>query len=247
MVSFAEAARTRSRAVIPDELTRAWDRPGESRRVAPSSADEWVAAARHAPPVRIASRSRILWVLAIILVAGAATVGVMTTRGGSSSPARTAAPQSYQASGFPFAVSFPVAPSVSHIRLQLMNVPYTATLYSATSGTTDVAVGVYPFPIGVPKMSGQAFLRIFASHPGSAPAEARLRSGRSATIQGLPALWLAASANGGASAGFSVLVLDGHVAYEILVTGPSTSVTTTLGQIVRTFRVLDPNRAILAF
>jgi hypothetical protein len=115
------------------------------------------------------------------------------------------------------------------------------------SGATDVTVGVYPFPIGVPKMSGRAFLHVFASHPGSAPGGASLGSGRSTTIQGLPALWLAATTGGGTSAGRSVLVLDGHVAYQILVTGPATSVTTTLGQIVRSFKILDPNRAILRF
>jgi len=267
-------ARVASRGAIPDELTRAWalkertqrSHPGsrrgrvggvgptESVRTPVAAPDGWLAATRRSRRLGDVSRSR--WALAIVLALGVAAAAVMAsmTTGQLSPPSAGApqghhaeAPQRYDAGGWTFAADFPSAPSVVRLRSSLDGRPYIATFYSAVSPKADMDVGVYPYPIGKPTMSALTFLRRESTGAGRSPVRVRLRPRATTTFQGLPALWLATTSDGGNKASFGVIVLDGHVAYEVVLTGPSSTVNESFQQALKTFRIVDPARAMVPF
>jgi hypothetical protein len=188
-----------------------------------------------------------VWLVAIAVLAVAAIGGPILANELSShsqqnqldAPALTS-PQRYEASGLPFVAEFPSAPSVGHVHLALVRAPYTATIYTADSGSSAVTVGVYPFPLGkLGRFSAGTFIHTVISH-GALASRPTLRERGATEIQGLPAAFLASTHDGGALADFGVMVLDGHVAYEILVSGPATTVDTTFQHVMSTFRIVDP-------
>lgn len=205
-------------------------------------------------------------VAAVVVVAAGVTTGLIATN--SSAPLRSStAPQggtgpkastpaspsgkastvpTYQAGGWPFVASFPSHPAVSRVSTSLMRSKYTATVYSAVTNGSDVTVGVYPFPLGVPKMSANTFLRTFVSQQGVRRVTGALM-GSSQTFQGLPAVSFAQTSNGGNMADFGTVVLDGHVAYVVLVSGPATTVTSAFQHALRSFRIVDPARGIVKY
>ena len=267
-MSVAEAARAQSKAVIPAELTRAWGGSRDRRPTESAKPDDFVGHQRSAPVSRRISWSWARWVaLGVVLLAAVGVGAVLLTRSGSTTSAPPASQPSatspaaspsggqpapppahvYAAGGLPFAATFASTPSVTHFRASLVGTPYTATTYSGTDDASVVSVSVFPFPLGLPSMSGQAFLRVFANHLGAGPDGSSTREGRLTTFRHLPALWLAGAAKGGTIAAFGLVVLDGHVAYELQVAGPSTSVTTTFHRVLGSFRVVDPARGIVKF
>jgi len=205
-------------------------------------------------------RAQLRWVLVMVtllaVVGGGAIMAVTMTK---SAPPVWAPPayepgtaQLYDAGGgWTFAAEFPSAPAVERVPSSLDGKPYTATVYSAVSLSATMTVGVYPFPLGPSSlgqtMSARGFLRREVTGSGFSPANGLLRPTNSATLQGLPGLWLATSFDGGNSASFGVIVLDGHVAYEVVVTGPATTVNTSFRQVLHTFRIIDQGRAIVKF
>jgi hypothetical protein len=205
--------------------------------------DEWVSASRRTGRLAV-YRSRLGRTLAIVLALAIVTGGVMVAMAMSRpSLPSAAAPPRYDAGGWTFSVDFPSAPSVTRFRTSLGGKPFTATFFSAVSGKFDMVVGVYPFPIGKPTTSAQTFLRREVTNPRHSPVSGRLRPGPSTTVQGFPSVWLAPTLDGGRTASFGVIVLDGHVGYEIVVKGPSSAAEARLRQALRTFRILDPSRA----
>jgi hypothetical protein len=205
--------------------------------------DDWVAVNRRSRRLAVYG-SRLRRALAIVVALAVVTAGVMVamTMSGSS-PSVAGAQQRYDAGGWTFAADFPSAPKVTHFRSSLGGKPYTATFYSADSHNLEMVVGVYPFPIGKPVTSARTFLRRELTGAAHSPVSVRLRPGPSTTVQGLPSVWLAPTFDGHATATFGVIVLDGHVAYEIVLKGPSSTGDASLQQIVHTFRIIDPARA----
>jgi hypothetical protein len=57
---------------------------------------------------------------------------------------------------------------------------------------------------------------------------------------------MAATANGGNEAAFGVGILDGHILYELLVTGPSTTINGTFQAALKDFRINNPSAGIVA-
>lgn len=252
--ALAESARPQNRAVksgLPVELTRAWQGPQDRR----SRTDEWTAAREGERGHNLASKGshqvtskRLLGAVFAALVAlGAVAVGVsVATHTQQPVQSLTRVPQTFNAAGWVFQANFPSTPSAARLGASLYGKHYTETFYTSTSATDDMTVAVVPFPVGMPTMSADAFLRGFV---GKAPKAGggHLRTGRATEIQGLPSLWLAATGDGGNMATFGVVILDGHVAYEILVTGSAVSVNTAFSAAVHSFRIVDPAKGIVKF
>ncbi len=243
VLSYAEAARARSRTVLPDELTRAWQPPAPSGRAAHRS-DDWTASGSAAK--RTLRRARPLAAIAVVL-AIAIAISIAVTQASDHhtasvlSPPVLSSPQRYVATGLPFEATFPTKPVVSHDQLRLLNLPYTATVYSATAGSSTVSIGIYPLPLGKPgHFSVGAFVRNFLGAGGVTPAGTTLSSDGITKVDGMATVFLAATTDGGASAGFGRLVLDGHIAYEILAIGPATTIDSTFQQVMRHFRIVNP-------
>jgi len=189
---------------------------------------------------------------AAVVVAG--VIALMTTN--HVGPPSTKAPQPfhagppkrYDAGGWIFTADFPSSPSVVRLRTSLDGTPYIATFYSAVSSSVDMNVAVYPYPLGKPSsVSAATFLRRAVTSAGQSPVHRKLQPGTSTNVQGLPALWLAATFDGGTMASFGVIVLDGHVAYEIVLSGPSTTINASFRQALDAFRIVDPAKGIVKF
>jgi len=218
--------------------------PGRGSTARQRVRDEWVAVPPRTRLIAVYA-SRLRRALAIVLVLALATGGVIAAMAMShkSAPVAAAAQHHYDAGGWTFAADFPSTPSVTRFRSSLGGKPYTATFFSAASHSFDMVVGVYPFPIGKPVTSARTFLRRELTGPHHSPVSVRLRPGTSTTVQGLPSVWLAPTLDAGSMASFGVIVLDGHVAYEIVVKGPSSTADATLKRTLLAFRIVDPARA----
>lgn len=249
MVNFQDAARARQKSGLPEELLRAWQPPATDRR-SPKS-DDWSSTNGAGTQVRRLRRPLALLAAAAVVIAGASIAAVeLTSHGnplsstgtGSGGAPKFAAPARYHARGFPFVASFPSKPTVSHQKLHLLRLPYTATTYTAQDGSTSISVGVYPLPVGNPlNYHLHQFVHAFVNTSGTAPAGATVHAGAVSTFQGVKAVSLAGTADGGTSAGFGLIVLDGHVAYEILAIGPSSSVDSTFRSALKHFRIVKPS------
>jgi hypothetical protein len=211
--------------------------------------DEWVAVSLRKRRLAL-YRSRVRWALAIVVVLAGVTGGLMAAMTTSpprprSLPSVKATPR-YDAGGWIFAANFPAAPSVTRLPTSLSGKRYTTTFYSAVSVKFDMVVGVYPFPIGKPTTSALTFLRHAVTRPRHSPVSVRLRPGTSTTVQGFPSVWLAPTSDGRNTTSYGVIVLDGHVAYEIVVKGPSSTADASFRLALRTFRIVNPSRAVVA-
>jgi hypothetical protein len=221
-------------------------KPGSSnkRRVP----DEWVAGAKRSRRLDAGHRSRLRRVSATVLVLALAggAVALMTTSHEATPPVagRGTTPR-YDAGGWVFSADFPSAPTVTHFSSSLGGQPYTVTLYSSVSARDDMIVGVYPFPVGKATMSAATFLRREITDAHRSPVKVHLQPGTSTTVQGLPSVRLATKFDGASTSSLGVVILDGHVAYEIVVTGPSSTVGTGFRQALSSFRIVDPARAIV--
>lgn len=207
------------KSALPEELVRAWD-ISASPKVKPSVAKR---------------RRRIFLGAVVLLVVAAVTAGVVAAvmRGGAPAPqVRT-----YQAPGAPFKAAFPAPTVESHAPLRLAGLPYESTAFTAFSGDQMFSATVYPFPLGRPTMSAIQFLRNFthqvaASHALSVP-------GSTPTVyRGLPALSALLVAPGGREFIKLLAVLDGHVAYVLMVSG-TTQVPAGYGSFVSSFQLLN--------
>jgi hypothetical protein len=204
--------------------------------------DDWVAVNRRSRRLAVYG-SRLRRALASVVALAVVTGGVMVAVTMShSSPGIAGAQHRYDAGGWTFAADFPSAPKVTHFGASLGGKPYTSTFFSVVSPNSEMIVGVYPFPIGKPVTSARTFLRRELSGAAHSPVSVRLRPGPSTTVQGLPSVWLAPTFEG-RLATYGVIVLDGHVAYEIVLKGPSATTDASLQQVVNTFRIIDPARA----
>jgi hypothetical protein len=191
------------KSALPAELVRAWDvsatprtRPATTKRV----------------------RRVVAGVLALAVVGGVVGgIVAANSRGGVGAPPVV---RTYQAPGAPFMAAFPTPPSESYASLDLYGKPYVATAYTAFSGRQVFSATVYPFPLGLPTMSAQQFLRMFTSKiartdqltiPGTVPT----------TFRGLPALQAVLVSPAHTSYTKLLAVLDGHVAYVLMVSGSS--------------------------
>jgi hypothetical protein len=267
MVSFADAARARNRTVLPEELLRAWEPPAAERHLNTERhvdrSDEFAGA--HAPGGKSGGRGRRLAIGAaalVVVVAGSVTAVVLTHH---SSPSKSAtqaqtkthqtsppvsppgaqhsapAARHYSADGMPFSAVFPRTPKVSHSHLSVLNHPITSVSYTASAGGTTESVGVFPLPIGNPlSFNLRRFARAFLGVSGTAPAGTTLSAGAESRIQGLATVMVAATSAGGQWATFGAIVFDGHVAYEVLATGPSTKVDAAFHSLMTHFRVSHP-------
>jgi hypothetical protein len=107
-------------------------------------------------------------------------------------------------------------------------------------------VKVSPFPIGKPMGTVQTFLRRLAGRQVSTKG-VPLHSGATTKVQGLPAVWIASTSEGGNFGTFGVIILDGHVAFEVIVGGPAATVTSTFSHVIHGFRIIDPSRGVVIF
>ncbi|MGH9172120.1 MAG: hypothetical protein ACRD0Z_14825 [Acidimicrobiales bacterium] len=239
--------RSPKSSAIPDELTKAWDRPGHANRRAARAKDEFALGdGRSKTSSALHSRTLSLVVVAALALAAVAAGAILLVRHSShesAAPAAPSAPGVYSAGRWTFTASFPVTPASVQSSATLYGRRYTVTTFSSTSGQDAESVSVFPFPVGRPTGDADAFLRTFVAQNSSPAAVGKVTPGKAARVQGLPALWLASSANGGTSAMFGVVILDGHVAWEIIETGPSTTVTMGFQQALKTFRIADPAKA----
>ncbi|HEV8064469.1 MAG TPA: hypothetical protein VGP46_06540 [Acidimicrobiales bacterium] len=234
---------------LPEELVRAWDRPSQTDRRSTRAKDEFVVGGGR----RRVFGSRALLITAVVVLAGAGAYAATTGLGHHSTPGVSAptapqlpgAPGIYHAGPWVFTAKFPTNPVSVHAGARLGGKPYTLTTFSAAVGTSDTSVTVFPFPIGKLSTSADAFLRHFVSHDAAAPNGGTLKAGKSTRVQGFPALWIASTFDGGNSAMFGVVVLDGHVAWELMEMGPATTVTTSFQQELKSFRISDPGKAIV--
>jgi hypothetical protein len=208
------------RSALPEELVRAWD----------------ISATPKIKPSVARRRQRIfLGVLVVLVVAGVAAGVVASVMRGS--PTTPPPVQSYQAPGAPFRAAFPAPTVETHATLSLVGIPYASTAYTAFSGNQMFSATVYPFPVGKPSMTAVQFLRKFTgqlaasdqlSVPGSTPT----------VFRGLPALSaLLVSPHGGQYTKL-LAVLDGHIAYVLMVSGTS-QVPAGYGSFVSSFRLLN--------
>jgi hypothetical protein len=191
------------RSALPAELVRAWD----------------VTATPRTTPAAAKRRRRIFLGALVLLVAAGVSTGVVASvsRGGPKTtplmPVHT-----YRAPGAPFEAAFPALPIESHAAMSLDGAPYVATAYTAFAGQQMFSATVYPFPLGMPNMSAEQFLRLFTSKlavaeqltiPGSTPT----------TFRRLPALAALLTSPSGTTFTKLLAVLQGHVAYVLMVSG----------------------------
>jgi hypothetical protein len=246
MVSFADAARKRNQGALPDQLVRAWAPPPGAVVSRSSSADDFAVARRHRTLVP-ARKGRVLLGVAVA-VALATALGLQLSHLGRPAAGGTpthgsapAAPSRYEAGGLPFTAAFPVAPTLSHEHLSLLGLGYVASSYTAESSGTVLSVGVYPLPVGFGHpVPAATFVRTFLRLDGVEPPGTSVSAGAMTKIQGLDAAMLAGTADGGRVATFGAIVLDGHIVYELLATGPATTVDRTFGTFLAHFRIVDP-------
>jgi hypothetical protein len=243
VLSYAEAARARSRTPLPDELTRAWQAPAPRTRPATKS-DDWTASGSgRKRTLRLARPLAAIGALLVVALGISVAVTQLADHHSNSllSPPALTPPQRYVTSGLPFEATFPATPVVSHDQLLLLKLPYTATVYSATSGSSTVSIGVYPLPLGkAGHFSVRDFVRSFLAASDSTPAGTTLKAEGITKVHGMAEVSLATTTSGGRSAGFGTLVLDGHIAYEILAIGPASTVDSTFQQVMRHFRIVNP-------
>lgn len=191
------------KSALPAELVRAWD----------------VSATPRTRPATAKRVRRIVGGVLVLAVVGAVVGGIVAanSRGGTGAPP---ALRTYAAPGAPFLAAFPAPPIESYASLDLYGKPYVATAYTAFSGRQMFSATVYPFPLGLPTMSAQQFLRVFTSKiagaeqltiPGTVPT----------TFRGLPALQAVLTSPARTSYTKLLAVLDGHVAYVLMVSGSS--------------------------
>lgn len=255
-LSFAEAARARAKAhaPLPQELLRAWQ-PVPDRSQPAAKPDEWLSATRRGRvkgQAKLSSKRR-NWLigLAVLAVVAIGTPLGLKEFSANNAQHKLSAPalipeQTYTPGGYPISARFPTVPSVVRVPLSLAGSSYTATIYTSTSGSTAVTIGVYPFPIGkLTTTSPAAFLRGFIK--GGAISTAHLHDGGQTVVEGLPAARLAATIHGGTLADFGVMVLDGHYAVEVLASGPATTVDKTFQQVMSNFRIDEPQKGIVSF
>jgi hypothetical protein len=247
MVSFADAARIRNGGALPDRLVQAWA-PVPGTGMSPSASGDDFAVARRRRTTLVSSRSGLVVLGVVVVVALAAALGLQLAHLGRQ-PADGIPPQGsnppavsrYEAGGLPFTAAFPVAPTLSHERLSLLGLGYVASSYTAESSGTVLSVGVYPLPVGFgTPVPAATLVRNFLRLDGAEPSGTSVSAGAMTKIDGLDAAMLAGTADGGRVASFGALVLDGHVVYELLVTGPATTVDQTFGTFLARFRIVDP-------
>lgn len=211
---------------------------------------------RRAIPIDFVRRPSLRRVAALVVALGLVAAGVMATiTTGHLGVPGTKPPQGfhagpahqYDAGGWTFAAAFPAPPTATRLQESLDGKPYVATFFSSASATVDMNVGVYPYPLGKPGVGADTFLRRALTTIRHSPVHQGLQPGKSTQVQGLPAIWLAATFDGGNMASFGVIVLDGHVAYEVVLTGPSTTINGSFRQALGAFKILDPARGIVAF
>ncbi len=210
---------------MPPELLKAWDAPKE--RVRPARTQDTWTSSGHSNPVGGVRLSRVAVTLGIVIAIAALAAGTLVLH--RSVNPKDAAPATYAAGRYSFVAAFPTAPMVTSVRARFDGKPYTETMYAASDGSTYSSVRVFPFPIGSPRTSAFTFLRRFVARNHAGPRGGSLRAGRTTMVQGLPSLWLADAFDGGNTAFFGVIVLDGHVAYELIEMGPATTVNMDFG------------------
>lgn len=190
------------KSALPAELVRAWD----------------VTATPRTKPATAKRVHRVVGGVLVLAVVGGVVGGIVAanSRGGAAPPVM----RTYAAPGAPFEAAFPAPPIESYASLTLYGKPYVATAYTAFSGRQMFSATVYPFPLGLPLLSAQQFLRVFTSKiagaqqltiPGTVPT----------TFRGLPALEAVLVSPSGTSYTKLLAVLDGHVAYVLMVSGSS--------------------------
>lgn len=246
MVSFADAARMRNRAALPEALVRAWA-PVPGTGPSPSSSGDDFAVARRRRALLPSRRSLALLVAAVV-VALAAAIGLqlfhLAGRPAAGIPPQRSSPVAvsrYEAGGLAFMAAFPVGPTLSHEHLSLLGLGYVASSYTAESAGTLLSVGVYPLPVGFGRpVPAATFVRNFLRLDGVEPSGSSVSAGAMTKIEGLDAAMLAGTADGGRSATFGAIVLDGHIVYELLATGPATTVDQTFKRFLAHFRIVDP-------
>jgi hypothetical protein len=192
------------KSALPAELVRAWD----------------VTAVPRTKPAAAKRRRRIVLGTLVLLLAGGVTAGVVAavSRGGpAGGQLRT-----YRAPGAPFEAAFPAPPLQSHSAMQLEGIPYVATAYTAFSGTQMFSATVYPFPLGRPTGSAERFLRIFTTQLATAE-QLQIPGTTPMTYRGLPALGAVLTSPDGHRFTKLLAVLQGHVAYVLMVSGSSAS------------------------
>jgi hypothetical protein len=237
---------------LPQELVRAWDRPAPANRRLVRAKDDF-AVGTGGSRVSKKSRSRALAIAAAVALAGSAFVAGTSLLRSHSSPQGSAptapvlpdAPGIYSAGAWTFTAKFPATPVSVRAGARLDGKGYTVTTFSASVGASNTSVSVFPFPIGKVSTDAGTFLRHFVKTNDSAPNGGTLKAGKSTTVQGYPALWIASTFDGGNSAMFGVVVLDGHVAWELIEMGPATTVTTSFQEELQGFHISDPSKAIV--
>jgi hypothetical protein len=208
------------RSALPEELVRAWD----------------ISAVPKVKPSVAKRRRRALLGIAVLLVVAGVAAGVVVTvtRGTSAGPPPVT---SYQAPGAPFRAAFPAPTVETHATLRLVGIPYESTAYTAFSGSQMFSATVYPFPLGKPTMTAVQFLRKF-THQVAAARELSVPGSTPTVFRGLPALSaLLVSPHGGQYTKL-LAVLDGHIAYVLMVSGTS-QVPPGYGSFVSSFRLIS--------
>jgi hypothetical protein len=236
----SSTAGAADRNAIPAALLRAWEQPKAFKGPSRLGQVRW---------------RKLGAVSALIIVLGVAGAAVAITRAAHPPTAATSSPVTRPAAitprifageGFPFIAQFPVTPVISSQQAVFAGRSYTETTYTGSSLQSDVVVTVSPFPIGKPMWTAQTFLRRLAGRQVSTKG-VRLRSGATTKVQGLPAVWIASTSEGGNFGTFGVIILDGHVAFEVIVGGPATTVTFTFSHVMHGFRIIDPSRGVVIF
>jgi hypothetical protein len=237
----SSTAGAADRNAIPAALLRAWEQPKASKGPSRLGQVRW---------------RKLGAVSALIVVLGVAGATVAITRAAHpptaatssplTRPAAATTPRIFAGEGFPFIAQFPVTPVISSQQAVFAGRSYTETTYTGSSLRSDVVVTVRPFPIGKPMGTAQTFLRRLAGRQVSTKG-VRLRSGATTKVQGLPAVWIASTSEGGNFGTFGVIILDGHVAFEVIVGGPATTVTFTFSHVMHGFRIIDPSRGVVIF
>ncbi len=212
--------------------------PGSSGRPMRPS-DEWTTAADRAVTGRARRLTIALGLVAALAVGAGLVASGLTSR--IRQPGATPnllPPRLFRGGGFPFTASLPSAPATSHTRLVLANRRYVATVYSSAAGGVTASIGVYPFPVGSPaRFHLRSFVSAFLAK-GSAQ-RGGLSMARTTRVEGMKAVPL--TGVGGRAGGIGMVVLDGHVAYEVLVLGPSRLAAPLFREVMAHFRVAHPS------
>jgi hypothetical protein len=171
-------------------------------------------------------KRRITWGLVALVLAGLLLWIVLSSSSSNpgpgsastiaTSPKVVSSEPSYGVPGASFTMSFPGKTVKASFLSKLNGIPFTATSYTNFASDGVYNVTVYPFPIGFPSMSATQFLRLWVGSVATTD-EFGVPNSQPATYRGLPALEATLAAPGGVGYTRVFVILNGHVAYMVMV------------------------------